>query len=163
MADLLNSLSRFWRELKRRKVVRRNTVYAGAAFIILEVASIVAEPLKLPDWTMPLLIVLLIIGLIISVIVSWLYDVGPEGTLVRTKPISDVSEIEKENTSSAWKIASYISFVVIIGLIILNLLSHNKQPEEATIMDRSIAVLPFQNLSNDSSQVYFCEAMVRRF
>ena len=159
MANLLNSLYRFWRELKRRKVVRRNTVYAGAAFIILEVASIVAEPLKLPDWTLPLLIVLLIFGLIISVIVSWMYDVGPEGTLVRTKPISDVSEIEKESTSSAWKIASYISFVVILGLIILNILPRKKQPEEATIMDRSIAVLPFQNLSNDSSQVYFCEAM----
>ena len=159
MANLLNSLSRFWRELKRRKVVRRNTVYAGAAFIILQVASIVAEPLKLPGWTMPLLIICLIIGLIISVIVSWLYDIGPEGNLERTKPISDATENEKASSSSAWKIASYVSFAVIVALIILNIFPRNKQTVEAAILDKSIAVLPFQNLSNDSSQVYFCDAM----
>lgn len=159
MSNLFNSLSRFWKELKRRKVVRRNTVYAGAAFIILQVASIIAEPLKLPDWTLPLLIILLIIGLIISVIISWMYDIGPEGNLERTKPISEVTEKEKDNPSSAWKIASYISFVVIIALIALNIFPRNTEQKGVAILDKSIAVLPFQNLSNDSSQVYFCEAM----
>lgn len=159
MDDLVNSISRFWRELKRRNVLRRNSVYAGAAFIILQVASIVAEPLRLPNWTMPLLIILLSIGFIISVIVSWIYEVGPEGTLERTKPVDEDSEFKTESTSSSWKIASYISFVVIIALIILNLFPRNRESREVTILDKSIAVLPFQNLSNDSSQVYFCEAM----
>ena len=158
MPNIFNALSQFWQELKRRDVIRRNTVYAGVAFVILQVVSIVEKPLKLPEWIMPLLIILLIIGLIISVIVSWTYEVGPEGILVKTHPINEVSKDEAPGTSSRWKVASYISFVVIIGLIILNIFPRNQQPEEASFA-KSIAVLPFQNLSSDSSQVYFCEAM----
>ena len=159
MTNLINQISRFWTELKRREVLRRNSVYAGAAFIILQVVSIVAEPLNLPHWTMPLLIILLGIGLIISIIVSWLYEMGPDGNLIRTRPISENAEVGEESASSGWKIASYISFAVIVALIVINLLPRNKQPQEAIILDKSIAVLPFQNLSNDSSQIYFCEAM----
>lgn len=159
MPNIPKALSRFWQELKRRNVVRRNAVYAGAAFIILELVSIVESPLKLPEWTMPLLIILLVVGLIISVILSWIYEVSPEGVLEKTKPVNEVNNDEITSTSSTWKIASYISFVVIIILVILNIIPRSKQAEEATILDKSIAVLPFQNLSSDSSQVYFCEAM----
>ena len=51
-----NKLSQFWQELKRRKVVRVITVYAAAAFVILELVDIIVEPLKLPEWTLPLFI-----------------------------------------------------------------------------------------------------------
>jgi len=74
-----NKISHFWQELKRRKVARVITVYAAAAFVILELVSIIAEPLKLPDWFLPMVIVLLCIGFIIAVILSWIYDVHPEG------------------------------------------------------------------------------------
>jgi hypothetical protein len=47
-----NKLSQFWQELKRRKVLRVITVYAAAAFVILELLSIIIEPLRLPDWTL---------------------------------------------------------------------------------------------------------------
>ncbi len=155
----MNKLNQFWQELKRRNVVRRNAVYAGAAFVILELVSIVEEPLNLPERTMPFVIILLIVGLSISVIVSWIYEVGPEGGLEKTKAITEADNNETVSTSSTWKIASYISFVVIIALIILNIIPRSKQAEEATTLDVSIAVLPFQNLSSDSTQVYFCEAM----
>ena len=159
MPNKPKALIHFWQELKRRNVVRRNTVYAGAAFIILELVSIVESPLNLPEWTMPLVIILLVLGLIISVIVSWIYEVNPEGVLEKTKPINEVNNDVIPSTSSTWKIASYISFVVIIVLVILNIIPRSKQTEESTIHEKSIAVLPFQNLSSDSSQVYFCEAM----
>ncbi len=57
-----NKLSQFWQELKRRKVSRVITVYAAAAFVILELVDIIADPLKLPEWFMPMVIVLLCIG-----------------------------------------------------------------------------------------------------
>jgi hypothetical protein len=69
-----NKLSRFWQELKRRNVVRVVTVYAGAAFVILELVDIIAEPIKLPSWLLPVVIVLLSIGFMIAVILSWIYD-----------------------------------------------------------------------------------------
>jgi len=65
-----NRLSQFWQELKRRNVVRVVNVYAGAAFVILELVDIIAEPLKLPSWLLPAVIVLLSIGFIIAVILS---------------------------------------------------------------------------------------------
>lgn len=74
-----NKLSQFWLELKRRRVTRVITVYAAAAFVILELASIIIDPLNLPDWTLSLIIVLLCIGFVIAIILSWIYDLTPEG------------------------------------------------------------------------------------
>ena len=77
-----NKLSQFWQELKRRKVVRVITVYAAIAFVILQLVEILAPSLRLPEWTMNFILVLLIVGFIITVIVSWIYDIHPEGGIV---------------------------------------------------------------------------------
>jgi len=151
-----NKLSQFWQELKRRNVVRVITVYAGAAFVILELVDIVAEPLKLPSWLLPVVIVLLSVGFIIAVILSWIYDVHPEGGMVKTEKIDKVKPEDIPRSSNTWRIASYISFVVIVGLIVLNILprSHNKE-----ILEKSIAVLPFVNMSGETDQDYFCDGI----
>jgi len=52
MPGIPGKLSQFWLELKRRQVVRVITVYAATAFVILELLSIIIEPLRLPDWTL---------------------------------------------------------------------------------------------------------------
>jgi len=64
----------FWQELKRRKVIRVIIGYAAAAYVILELTSIIAEPLGLPSWTINFVLVLLCIGFIITVIISLLSD-----------------------------------------------------------------------------------------
>jgi len=104
-----NKLSQFWQELKRRKVVRVITVYAAAAFVILELTDIVAPSLGLPDWTLNFIIILLCVGFIITVMVSWIYDIHPEGGIEKTEPADQVKEEDKHVTSNSWKIASYIS------------------------------------------------------
>ena len=75
MPDSPRSLSRFWRELKRRKVVQVIIVYATVAFVIIELTNNIAEPLGLPERTDTLVIVLLVIGFPFTVILSWIYDV----------------------------------------------------------------------------------------
>ncbi len=117
-----SKLSQFWQELKRRKVVRVITVYAAAAFVILELVDIITEPFGLPDWTMILVVVLLTIGFIISVIISWIYDIHPEGGIVKTEPAEKVKSEDIPKSLNSWRIASYISFVVIVALIILNII-----------------------------------------
>ena len=133
-----NKLSQFWQELKRRKVVRVITVYAAAAFVILELVDIVTEPFGLPDWTMILVVVLLTVGFIISVIISWIYDVHPEGGIVKTEPSKKVIEDSIPPSSKGWKIARYISFVVIVGLIVLNVIPRTGKKE---ILDRTSPLL----------------------
>jgi len=157
MSDKPNNPFKFWQELKRRKVIRFIPVYAAASFVILELVDIIAEPFGLPDWTLKLVVVLLSIGFIISIILSWIYDVTPEG-VKKTKPISKVSEQQKETGSKmiGWKITSYVSIVIIIGLLMVNIFGIRRQAEVDTELEKSIAVLPFNNFSEDSDQEFMC-------
>jgi adenylate cyclase len=150
-----NKLSQFWQELKRRNVVRVITVYAAAAFVTLELVSIIVDPLRLPDWTLSFVIVLLCIGFIIAVILSWIYDIKPEEDLDKKKSVQKEKPKEKQVASNSWKIASYISFVVIVALIVLNIIPRNNHSKEIELTDKSIAVLPFKNDSPDSGNEYF--------
>ena len=87
-----NKITQFWQELKRRKVSRVITVYAAAAFVILELTDIIAPSLGLPEWTLNLIIILLCVGFIITVIVSWIYDIHPEEGIVKTESIHKFME-----------------------------------------------------------------------
>ncbi len=133
----------FWQERKRRKVLRVITVYAAVAFVILQLVEILAPSLRLPDWTMNFILVILIVGFIIAIILSWIYDIHPEGGIVKTEPAHKAKIEEIPKSSSSWKIASYISFVVIVALIVLNIILRNDRQKEIAILDKSIAVIPF--------------------
>ena len=155
-----NKLSHFWQELKRRNVVRVITVYAGAAFVIIELINNITEPLRLPEWTPTLVIVLLAIGFPLVIILTWIYDVRPEGGIVKTETAEEAKAEEIPKSSNTWKIASYISFVVIVGLIILNVITRSKGSKGAEILTKSIAVLPFINDSPDDENTYFINGVM---
>ena len=157
----MNKLSQFWQELKRRNVVRTNTVYAGSAFVILELVSMLAEPFGLPEWTLKLVVVLLSVGFIVSVIISWNYDFNPEGGLEKTKPANTIKDEEKPASLNNWKIASYISFVVIIGLLMINLFGKGKGIKTDESLEKSIAVLPLINLNNTDELEYFSNGVTQ--
>ena len=74
-------------------MVRLITVYAGAAFVIIELINNITEPLRLPDWTPALVIVLLAIGFPIVAIASWIYDIHPRDGVVKTEPAFTTSTI----------------------------------------------------------------------
>ena len=122
-----NKLSQFWQELKRRRVHRMLAIYAGSAYVIFEATTLIFPRWGLPDWTIDLVLYLLILGAIITFVLSWIYDVTPEG-IQKTKPVSEAQEVEAPPTPNGWKVASYISIVVIVGLIVLNII-----PGQATI------------------------------
>ena len=157
MAGNTNRLSRFWKELKRRKVTRVITVYAAAAFVVLELTDIVAPSLGLPDWTLNFIIILLCVGFIIAVILSWIYDIHPEEGVVKTEAADKVKVEDSLKSSNSWKIASYVSFVVIVGLIVLNIIPRTGKKK---ILDKSIAVLPFTNMSTDEENTYFIDGVM---
>ena len=156
MPDSPNKLSQFWSELKRRNVIRVITVYIAVSLAILELVSNISEPFGLPDWTLKLVFVILIVGFIIIIIVSWIYDIHPEGGMVKTEPADKIKPEEASGSSKGWKIASFISFVVIIGLIALNIFGEKKGSRIDESLAKSIAVLPFLNFSVDSGQEPMC-------
>jgi TolB-like protein/Tfp pilus assembly protein PilF len=153
-----NRLSRFWREIKRRNVHRSLAVYAGSAFCFLEASTIIFPRWGFPDWAIDVLLYLLILGAVVTIFVSWVFDVTPEG-IKRTRPVEEVPEEERIPVTNSWKIATYASLVVIIGLIVFNVFSRNRGSGELSDLENSIAVLPFENLFPDSSELWFTEGI----
>jgi len=152
MPDQQNKLLQFWNELKRRNVIRVITVYAATAFVIIEMVDILAPSLGLPSWTLNLVLILLFVGLVIAVVVSWIYDFHPLGGIVKTEPAEKRSKEDIRRFSNSWKIASMISFIIIAGLVILNVFPRSGKRK---VIDKSIAVLPFINDSPEEDGMYF--------
>jgi TolB-like protein/Tfp pilus assembly protein PilF len=163
MAQKSNNLERFWRELKRRKVVHVITVYAAVAFVILQLVDMVSQPLHFPEWTQGFIIVLLCIGFVIAIFLSWIYDITPAG-VKKTKPVSAIKHSDQATapTSSGWKIATYISSVVIIALIAFNFISRRNLSTDISKLEKSIAVIPFRNESTDTTNAYFINGIMER-
>ncbi len=155
------NFEKFWRDLKRRKVIHVITVYAAISFAILQLVDIVARPLQLPDWTEALIIVLLGIGFVISVFVSWIYDVTPAG-IRKTKPLGAAKRIDYKTTptSGGWKTTTFLSAVLIIVLLGFNFIHKREFNKDLSKLEKSIAVLPFINDSPNDSNQYFINGIM---
>jgi tetratricopeptide (TPR) repeat protein len=154
MAKKSGRISLFWQELKRRKVIKAATMYAASAFIIIEASDIVLPRLGLPDWTVTFLIILLIVGFPIALILSWIFDVTPQGMekteAITEETLSDAPPLKKPLFS--------ISNLIIAGLLIVVCILlypriFNKDQFEEIRDEKgriSVAVMPFENITGDS-------------
>ena len=157
MAGHQDRLSRFWQELKRRRVIHIITVYASASFAIIEIINNLTEPLNLPTSLSTIVIIVLAVGFPLAVILSWLYDLT-SGTFIRTKPLDETKEeIKPVVVPNAWKIATYISFVVIVGLVAFNIVTRGNVIKPGMV--QSLAILPFDNYTGDENLEYFVSGM----
>jgi TolB-like protein/Tfp pilus assembly protein PilF len=147
MTQNVNRISRFWQELKRRRVIHVITVYASASFVIIELIGNLSEPLHLPTSLSTILIIVLAAGFPLAIILSWLYDLTSRG-LERTETLEEGSQNEKPEVPSAWKIATYVSFIVILGLVTFNIMGGAKQLRSGDI--QSLIILPFDNFTGDN-------------
>ena len=133
------------------------TVYATTAFIIIELVNNVVEPLNLPQNTPAIVIAALAIGFPIAIILSWIFDVTPKG-IKKTKSISAEDQTQVE-TPNSWRIATYISIVIIISLVLVNVFGLKSNNQQVSHELNSIAVLPFTDLSPQKDQEYFCDGV----
>ena len=107
-----------------------------------------------------MVIVLLVIGFVLAVVLSWIYDVSPEGGWEKTRPANPSDEHKGRGETRSWKIAGFFSFVVIAVLIVLNLTGRRDRQQVSPELEKSIAVLPFKNESSDSSNLYFVNGLM---
>ena len=148
--------SRFWKEVRRRKVLRSLAIYAGTAFIILEAATIIFPLWGFPEWTINLVFWILVVGAVINLIISWHYDITSDG-LKKTEPLSELPEEAKKPESRSWKAATYASLVVIAALILFNLFNPLNTLRAGDI--QSLVVLPFDNFTGDDQLDYVAAGM----
>src|ERR1051325_931944 len=154
----------FFSELKRRNVYKFAITYAVVAWLFIQAASILLPTFEAPNWVMKAFVVFLALGFVISVMISWAFEATPEG-LKRTEDVpADVAA--KLPTWSRRKFATFVTVVALLaaGLLAFNLfrnkpLTRSTTAAASSISPKSIAVLPFENLSDDKSAAYFADGI----
>src|SRR6267154_2049745 len=142
-------MSNFFQELQRRKVYRVAAAYIIAAGFIIQIGSAVFPAWELPNWTFRLVVVLLLIGFPIALILAWAYDVTPQG--IRVTPTTSAPGTHRRRNLIIL-IATGVVVSAAAGFFLLPRASAHK-------IDKSIAVLPFENLSDDKENAYFADGI----
>ena len=163
-AENQGPLPKFWQELKKRKTIRVITIYSATSFIILQVADLIVQPLQLPSWTQTFLIILMLIGLVFAAVLSWIYDITPEGIKKTTsqKPAISPGVNKETRKSSGWKAISITSILIIIILLAFNINNRKESigSKDFSKLEKSIAVLPFRNDSPNDTNAYFVNGIM---
>ncbi len=143
-------MSGFFEEVKRRKVYRVAVAYIIAAGGIIQLASAAFPAWELPNWALRLVIVLLLIGFPIALILAWAFDVTPEG--IRATPNVAAPRTHRRR-NVIMLVATGVIVSAIAGFFLLPRVSSARK------IDKSIAVLPFENLSDDKENAYFADGI----
>jgi TolB-like protein/cytochrome c-type biogenesis protein CcmH/NrfG len=141
--------SGFFEEVKRRKVYRVAAAYIIAAGGVIQLASAAFPAWELPNWALRLVISLLLLGFPIALMVAWAYDITPQG--VRATP-GTVAPGSHRRRNVIMLIATALIISAAAGFFLLPRVSAHK-------VDKSIAVLPFENLSDDKENAYFADGI----
>ena len=173
-------------ELKRRKLPQVAATYAVTAWLLMQLAVVIEEPLALPTWFDSLVIVLAILGFPLTLILSWAFNITPEG-IVRDPGTDGMTEATRSSIRIEQVLIALL-FVAVVVLLVDRFNNADTSSNEAAVADgantlqnitadavatnpetadaqdlfeteNSIAVLPFTNLSNDSDQEYFSDGL----
>jgi adenylate cyclase len=142
-------MSGFLEEVKRRKVYRVAVAYVIAAGGVIQLASASFPAWDLPNWALRVVIVLLLIGFPTALIFAWAFDITAQG--IRATP--DVAAPKTHRRRN-------VIMLVVTGVIISAAAGFFLLPRVAAHkVDKSIAVLPFQNLSDEKENAYFADGI----
>jgi TolB-like protein/Tfp pilus assembly protein PilF len=147
-------MKKFFSELKRRNVYKVAIAYGVVAWLLMQIASQIFPFFEIPNWAVRLVVLLLIIGFPVALILAWAFELTPEG-------IKRADAIEPARSKGrAWIYIAIIAAALSIGLFFLGRFTvSNKQGARTEAPAKSIAVLPFENLSRDPDNAYFTEGI----
>src|ERR1043166_7971621 len=151
----------FFAELKRRNVYKVAVAYAVAAWLLIQAASILLPTFDAPSWLMKVFIIVIIFGFPVALIFSWAFEITPEG-IVRETEI-EASKSITHHTGRKLVALTVVLAVIAAGLFVFQILRARSTSLQSTngssIANKSIAVLPFDNLSRDPDNAYFVEGI----
>src|SRR5438105_3069776 len=154
----------FFSELKRRNVYKVAVAYAVVGWLVVQISSTVLPTFHAPEWVVQTLVVLVALGFPIALVIAWAFELTPEG-LKRTEDV-DITP-QKRGKTHAWIYVVAVGAFLSIGLFFLGRYSTGNnvasRPSEvatgSSIPQKSIAVLPFENLSDDKNAAYFADGI----
>src|SRR5947199_1328447 len=148
----------FFAELRRRNVYKVAVAYAIAGWLLVQVATQVFPFLEIPNWVVRLVIALVVIGFPIALVIAWAFEITPQG-IERTE-VADTMQAAAGQKKHAWIYVALVGAVLSIGLFFLGRYGfRNASPLSSELPQKSIAVLPFDNLSEEKGNAYFAEGI----
>jgi TolB-like protein/Tfp pilus assembly protein PilF len=147
-------IENFFAELKRRNVYRAAVLYGMCAWLLMQIATQIFPFFNVPNSAVRLVIVALILGFPIAMVLSWLFELTPEG-IVRTEDV---------DLATQRGFGRKIDFAIIgVLLLVIVMFAYQRftpgQKASAMVPEKSIAVLPFENRSEDKANAYFAEGI----
>ena len=155
-----------FQELKRRNVIRVAILYAVSSWVLLQLTDVLTSLLNVPDFAGSIVVMLLLLGFFPALIFAWVYEMTPEG--LKRETDVDRSESQTPDTGKKINVVIVVLLVIAIGGLVADRLIPETTVEvddvlvdvsDAPIDERSIAVLPFADLSPDKDQQYFTDGL----
>src|SRR4051794_18831768 len=154
----------FFSELRRRNVYKVAVAYAVVGWLLVQVTTQIFPIFEIPNWALRLIVLAIIIGFPIALVIAWAFELTPEG-LKRTEDV-DVAATTRQPRKHIWIVVVLVGAALSIALFFVSRY-HAGRPETprpsdaatTAIPQKSIAVLPFENLSDDKSAAYFADGI----
>jgi TolB-like protein/Tfp pilus assembly protein PilF len=153
----------FFAELKRRNVYKVAVAYAVVAWLLLQALSILLPAFEAPPWVLRVFIAAIVAGFPLALIFAWAFELTPEG-IKRTEEVAPDKSLTRKTGHKLMACAAVVA-VLAAGLLAFQLFRPGSKTADretaaaASISDKSIAVLPFENLSSDKENAYFAEGV----
>jgi len=145
----------FFAELKRRNVYKVAIAYAVVGWLLIQIATQVFPFFEIPKWGVRLMVLIIALGFPIALILAWAFELTPEG-IKRTEDLDRPAQQQSKNR--VWIYVVIVAGAFSAGLFFLGRHT-SKQSEAGQAPVKSIAVLPFENLSHDPDNAYFAEGI----
>jgi TolB-like protein/Tfp pilus assembly protein PilF len=145
-------------ELKRRNVYRAAVAYGVVAWFLTQLTTQVFPFFEVPSYAVRFVVIALAVGFPIAMLLSWVYEFTPEG-VVRTEDLNPAQATSSQRATG--RILDFIiigALLLVIAMLIVGRLPFYRQTGES-ISQKTIAVLPFENLSRDPDNAYFADGI----
>src|SRR3984893_14403588 len=148
----------FFEELKRRNVYKVAVAYAVVGWLIAQIATQIFPFLEIPNWIVRLVILLIAIGFPIALVIAWAFEATPEG--IKRTEVADAMPATATQKKHMWIYIVIVGALLSVGLFMLGRYGfREKNSSVGELPAKSIAVLPFDNLSRDPDNAYFAEGV----
>ncbi|PYK39801.1 MAG: hypothetical protein DME49_02815 [Verrucomicrobia bacterium] len=149
----------FFAELKRRNVYKVAVAYAVVGWLLVQVATQVFPFLEIPNWVVRLVIALVVISFPIALMIAWAFEATPQG--IQRTEVADAMPAAPEQKKHAWIYVVVIGAAISVALFFLGRYTARNTASAARteLPAKSIAVLPFDNLSRDPDNAFFAEGV----